>query len=759
MKNFIIELLTIILFLYSIEISSQQIEKDINIIPKPMSLVRNEGSFQLNTFTKIFYEKDTKNIADYLIEIIEPSTGFDLILQEWDGSVINNSIIISISNSANNFGKEGYKLVVNSDNITIEAAEVNGLFYGVQTLRQLLPVDIELKIKIENVDWEIPCVVVFDKPEFSWRGLNLDCCRHFMTKDFVKRYIDLLAYHKMNVLHWHLTEDQGWRIEIKKYPLLTEKGAWRSFEDGTIYGGYYTQEDIKEVVQYAASRFITVVPEIEMPGHSTAAIACYPEYSCTNGLFEVGTLWGIYYDVYCPGNENTFKFLEDVISEVAALFPGKYIHIGGDEVPKDRWKKCSQCQARIKSEGLKDEDELQSYFIKRIEKFVNLKGKRIIGWDEILEGGLPSEATVQSWRGVAGAVDAAKQGHDVIVSPTSHCYFDYPVDVTDLQKIYSFDPVPPELTPEERKHVLGSEANMWTEYAPQELVDDRLFPRILALSEVVWTYPAERNFEEFRQRVQKHYDRLDVLGVIYGLETKPLDIIKTFNSKSNAFDLQITKLQKDINLFVISKIHGPMKSIPMTVERFYLNIPESDELEFSFTRNKGNVGKIFEHSFTFNKATRKDVKLSYPYSDKYSAGGADALTDGMCGSDSFRGGDKSWQGYQGTDFEAVVDLDTITSVNKISIGFFRATSSWVFPPEWVEFSVSKDGRQFKQIGKVVNDLLLKDPDWVKKDFTISVDNVSAKYIKIRAKNIGDLPAWHPVDEGKAWLMIDEIIVE
>ena len=401
-----------------------------------------EGTFQLNSLTKIFYKQDAKDIAEYLDEIIKPSTGFDLKLKEWDGKVSDNSIIISISNSDNDFGKEGYTLVVSANNVMIEATELNGLFYGVQTLRQLLPAEIESKVKVRNVEWIIPCLVVLDKPEFSWRGLNLDCCRHFMSKEFIKRYIDLLAYHKFNVLHWHLTEDQAWRIEIKKYPELTNKGAWRKYDDGTVYGGFYTQEDIKEVVEYAASRFITVVPEIEMPGHSTAAISSYPEISCTGGPFEVGTLWGIYYDVYCAGNEKTFQFLEDVISEVVELFPSKYIHIGGDEVPKRRWENCPKCQERIKSENLKDEHELQSYFIKRIEKFINSKGKQIIGWDEILEGGLAPEATVQSWRGVQGAIDAAKLGHDVIVSPTSHCYFDYPVDVTDMEKVYLFDPVP-----------------------------------------------------------------------------------------------------------------------------------------------------------------------------------------------------------------------------------------------------------------------------------------------------------------------------
>ncbi|RPI60744.1 MAG: beta-N-acetylglucosaminidase, partial [Ignavibacteriales bacterium] len=446
MKNIFAILILSILILTVVTISAQEKGNNINIIPKPKSIVVNEGTFNLNPLTKIYYKNEAKQIAEYLNQIISPSTGFDLIMKVWDDKVEDNSIIISLSNSLTNFGKEGYTLAVNSNNVFLEASELNGLFYGVQTLRQLLPVEIETKVKVDNVEWKIPCVVILDEPEFIWRGLNLDCCRHFMTKEFVKRYIDLLAYHKFNTLHWHLTEDQAWRIEIKKYPELTKKGAFRTYDDGSVYGGFYTQEDIKEVVAYAQSRFINVVPEIEMPGHSTAAISCYPEISCTGGPFEVGTFWGIYYDIYCAGNEKTFQFLENVINEVVDLFPGKYIHIGGDEAPKNRWKECPKCQQRINDENLKDEHELQSYFVKRMEKFINSKGKQIIGWDEILEGGLAPEATVQSWRGVKGAIDAAKQGHDVIVSPTSHCYFDYPVDVTDMQKVYLFDPVPAELT-------------------------------------------------------------------------------------------------------------------------------------------------------------------------------------------------------------------------------------------------------------------------------------------------------------------------
>ncbi len=756
-KIFFTSLVLIGLFVTQFSVP-QEMQSCINIIPKPKSIVVNEGSFKLNSETKIFYDSNSRRVADYLAEVLNPATGFNFQPSIWNGKMEANSIILSLKKKSDEYGREGYTLVINSFNILIEANELNGLFYGVQTLRQLFDPYINSVAKVEGIDWVLPSVVIYDKPEFSWRGLNLDCCRHFMTKNFVKRYIDLLAYHKFNTLHWHLTEDQAWRIEIKKYPELTKKGAFRTYDDGTVYGGYYTQEDIKEVVDYAVSRFINVVPEIEMPGHSTAAISCYPEISCTGGPFDVGTLWGIYYDIYCAGNEKTFEFLEDVITEVVELFPSKYIHIGGDEAPKNRWKNCQKCQQRIKDENLKDEHELQSYFIKRMEKFINSKGKQIVGWDEILEGGLAPEATVQSWRGVKGAIEAAQQGHDVIVSPTSHCYFDYPVDVTDLQKVYSFDPVPPELTEAERKHVLGSEGNMWTEYAPQELVDDRLFPRLLALSEVVWTYPAERDFEEFRQRVQKHYKRLDLMSVNYGLETKPFDITKTFNPSKNVFDVQVKQLQKDIDMKIGA--YGKELLIEQKSEDvFEFEIPQTNLVKIFLQHGEKNVGKNFMHGFTFNKATRKKVNLTYPYSERYSAGGVEALTDGLRGSDSFRGGDRSWQGYQGTDFEAVVDLGDLEKVKKIAVGFFQASSSWVVFPQYIEVFISLNGVDFVSAGKVEVPSTLRNPDWIQKDFSVDIPNEDVRFVKIFAKNYNELPKWHPEAGGKPWLMVDEIIVE
>ena len=752
---------TSILFLLILNVAglfAQENSIQINVIPKPKSIVINEGTFTLNSETKIYYDQNSKHIADYLADILNPSTGFNIIPEFWNGRIETNSIILSLVNSSNDYGKEGYSLVVNSFNILIEASEMNGLFYGIQTVRQLFPVEIESKEIVKNIVWKISNVVVLDRPEFVWRGLNLDCCRHFMDKDFIKRYIDLLAYHKFNILHWHLTEDQAWRLEIRKYPELTKKGAFRKYDDGTVYGGFYSQVDVKEIVEYAKSRFINVVPEIEMPGHSTAAISCYPEISCTGGPFEVGTLWGVYHDVYCAGNDTTFDFLENVINEVIDLFPFKYIHIGGDEVPKDRWENCPKCQARIKSENLKDEKELQSYFIKHMEQYINSKGKQIVGWDEILEGGLAPEATVQSWRGINGAIEAAKQGHDVIVSPTSNCYFDYPVDITDLEKVYLFDPIPAELTPDERKHVLGSEGCMWTEYAPEDKIDDRLFPRMLALSEVVWTYPAERDFETFRQRVQLYYDRLNMLDVNYGLETKPFEITKNHNSAKHSVDVNVKQLQKDIDLSVGS-FGGELMIERSANDLVNFDIPVSTLVQIIMERNQKQVGKNFNYGFTFNKATRKKVNLTYPFSNKYSAGGVEALTDGLRGSDSFRGGDNSWQGYHGTDFEAVVDLEKNEEINKISIGFFQASSSMVVFPEYIEFYSSEDGKQFSKIGKIEITSSLRNPDWVQKDFILNVDKISTRFVKIFAKNLLEMPKWHPEAGGKSWLMIDEIIVE
>ncbi|MEN6370496.1 MAG: beta-N-acetylhexosaminidase [Armatimonadota bacterium] len=487
----------------------------LTVIPKPLRIETCEGTFVISPGTSIAVDSSFEEagwVGKYLAEVLSAPTGFNIGTIE---AAETDYIILTTSDADAALGAEGYELTVNRNSVTVRAYGPAGLFYGVQTIRQLLPAAVENRKLTENIQWTIPCLRIVDKPRYSWRGLMLDVCRHFMPVESVKRFIDLMAMFKLNTFHWHLTEDQGWRIEIKKYPRLTETGAWR-IEDGNRYGGFYTQDEVREVVQYAAERFITVVPEIELPGHAMAALTAYPEYSCTGGPFSVPATWGVFQDVYCAGNDATFSFLEDILGEVLELFPSKFFHIGGDECPKDRWKVCPKCQERIKAEGLADEHELQSYFIRRIEKFLNSRGKRLIGWDEILEGGLAPNATVMSWRGVDGGIAAAKQGHDVVMSPTSHCYFDYPYDSTPTGKVYSYEPVPEGLTEDEAAHILGAQANIWTEYIPDESrVDYMTFPRALALSEVVWT-PAElRDWNSFEQRLSEHLKRLDILGVNY----------------------------------------------------------------------------------------------------------------------------------------------------------------------------------------------------------------------------------------------------
>jgi hexosaminidase len=428
---------------------------------------------------------------------------------------------------------ERYRLTVTPSAVTISAPTHAGLFYGLQTLRQLLPAS----PADASSDWSIPAVEIIDQPRFTYRGMHLDVGRHFFPVEFIKRYIDLMASYKMNTFHWHLTEDQGWRIEIRQYPRLTEVGSCRketilerNFDpyvgDGIPYCGYYTQDEIRDVVAYAQSRYITVIPEIEMPGHSVAALAAYPEYACTDGPFEVSTVWGVKEDIYCP-TEETFAFLEDVLTEVMELFPGTYIHIGGDEAPKTRWEESEIAQEVIRREGLADEHELQSYFIRRIERFLLANGRRLIGWDEILEGGLAPEATVMSWRGMDGGIEAAKQGHDVIMTPTSHMYFDYyqgdaehePLAIggfTDLRKVYGFEPVPSELSSDEARHVLGAQGNVWTEYMKTaEHVEYMVFPRMLALAEVVWSPTDARDWDSFVRRLPPQLHWLDALDVNY----------------------------------------------------------------------------------------------------------------------------------------------------------------------------------------------------------------------------------------------------
>jgi len=493
----------------------------IPIIPRPADMTQAQGVFLLDETTRIKAAPDLEGIAGYLLDVLRSRTGLSLRVgnspQENDST---NAILLVASSTNADLGDEGYDLEVAPQTITIRGRTPAGVFYGIQTLRQL----IRRSQNRGQPEWTIPGISVVDYPRFPWRGMHLDVARHMFSTDFIKRYIDLLALHKMNVFHWHLTDDQGWRIEIKKYPRLTSVGSWRTatplptnrlVSDSVPYGGYYSQEQIKEIVAYAASRHVTVVPEIEMPGHALAALASYPYLGCTGGPYQVGSSWGVFEDVFCAGDEGVYTFLEHVLSEVIDLFPGEYIHIGGDECPKERWNECPKCQAMMASHRLGDARALQSYFIKRISKFLADKGRRLIGWDEILEGGLASGATVMLWRDVDDAVAAVNMGHDVIMCPMGYCYFDYyqskevenePPAIggyVPIEKVYDYEPIPSTLSDREAAHILGGQGNLWTEYIPTpEQVLYMAYPRGTALAEALWSPLKVRDYNDFRSRLR-----------------------------------------------------------------------------------------------------------------------------------------------------------------------------------------------------------------------------------------------------------------
>ncbi len=502
--------------------------QNVSVIPKPLEMKQEKGHFIIDNNCSLQIEPQNDETArigsffnDYLKQV------YNISLNNSKGE---KSIHLKIDKNVN-LPKEGYLLKVTEKSVVVTAAQPNGLFYGIQTLKQLLPVD------ATNGKPEIPVVEIKDQPRFAWRGNMLDVGRHFFPVSFIKKYIDILAMYKINTFHWHLTEDQGWRIEIKKYPLLTEISHWRDETivghqrdhaemDGIGYGGFYTQDQAREIVRYAAERYITVVPEIEMPGHSVAALAAYPNLGCTGGPYKVKGTWGVHKDVYCAGKEETFEFLQNVLDEIMAIFPSQFIHVGGDECPKDAWKQCAACQQRIHDNGLKDEHELQSWFIHRMDKYLASKGRRLIGWDEILEGGLAPQATVMSWRGEKGGIEAARQKHDVVMTPNSHMYIDYyqsqnkdsePLAIggfLPVDKVYSYEPIPEELTKEEAKYILGVQTNLWTEYvATTKKAEYMLLPRLQAQAEVGWTPKELKNFDDFAKRLETDYLRLERMGI------------------------------------------------------------------------------------------------------------------------------------------------------------------------------------------------------------------------------------------------------
>ena len=608
--------------------------------------------------------------------------------------------------------------------------------------------------------------------------MHLDVARHFFSVDEVKRYIDLLAMHKLNVFHWHLTDDQGWRIEIKKYPKLTEIGSIRkhtmvkkNFDqyDNTPYGGYYTQDQIRDIVNYAKERFITIIPEVDLPGHMVAALASYPSLGCTGGPYEVQGMWGVHPDVLCAGKEETYEFVTDVLSEVIELFPSRYIHIGGDECPKDRWKKCPLCQARIQKLGLKTdkehtaEERLQSYFMTRVEKFLNENDRQIIGWDEILEGGAAPNATVMSWRGTDGGVQAAKLRHNVVMTPNTYLYFDYyqsedtqtePLAIgsyVPLERVYDFEPVPDTLDNDSKKYILGAQANLWTEYISDfKQVEYMLLPRLDALSEVQWTRPENKNWVNFLDRLQHNIQVYDLKGYNYGKHIFGINPEYRIIPEKHCIEVTL-RTQGDAPVYYT--LDGTVPTEKSTRYTQPIELTENTDLKAIVVR-PGMKTNMFEKEYVFNKATARKITLNSAPNDRYTFKGGQTLVDGMIGDMGFATG--RWIGFSPGDLDAVIDLGETTFISKVELGILFDKDNWIFPSDHISVLVSQDGVKYNSVADTV--LVLPDQS-VKNDRMIqgvAFDPVNTRYVKIKANSVKSLPAWHGAKGKPGFLFVDEI---
>lgn len=757
---FLLPLLVALVFACSNE--SAELENHYDVIPYPQSLQEQEGQFVLDDnmrFAALGANEELQRIVSDFADELSAKSGLSF---ELSTGVRAAPVMFGVDASMKH--PEGYTLEITTDEIQAKAATAKGLFYAAQTLRQLLT-------KSDDDSWYFPAATITDAPRFSYRGMHLDVARHFHPVETVKAMIDQLAYHKMNTFHWHLTEDQGWRIEIKAFPKLTEVGAYRNGTlighyndqphqfDGKRYGGFYTQEQIREVVQYAAERHIEVIPEIELPGHAQAALAAYPELGCEEGPYEVWQKWGVSDNVFCP-TETTFEFLEKVFDEVVELFPSKYIHIGGDECPKTKWKESAFCQQLMQEEGLKDEYELQSYFIRRVERYLNSKGKQIIGWDEILEGGLAPNATIMSWRGIEGGIEAAKAGHDVIMTPTSHCYLDYyqsdhpnePLAIgglLPLEKVYSYEPIPEELDEAEAKYVLGTQVNLWTEYIPtREKLEYMLFPRLCASAEVGWT--AERDFPDFVERLIPHLDRLRQMGIEPANHL--YDIKSDISGANGTVQFGLQALAKD------AAIHYTVDgSEPTTTSSTYngpVDISKSGVVQAQCFLNGEAVGRPWQQEVNWHLAAGHQLELLEAPHPKYSSGGPAAIINGVKGSDE-RYGDAEWLGFDGKDCVATIDLGTSQAVSQASFRFFKGEGQWIYLPKGISISASEDGENFTAIGEmgaVEGDTKVVSP-------TVALQEMTARYLKVEIKNFGIIPAGEQGGGNPAWLFVDEITIQ
>lgn len=750
------------------------LNSDYEIIPKPLDVnSKGDASFLLKDGVAVIYPENNQKMqdnAEFLVDYVEKQTGVKLTSHA--GMPVDGAICLTLDLSDDN--AEAYKLIVNDKRVCISGASEAGVFYGIQTLRKSLPVAQDINVNLSAVE-------IYDKPRFAYRGAMLDVARHFYTVDEVKTFIDMLALHNINRFHWHLTDDQGWRIEIKKYPKLmsvaserkeTVVGRWYSgIYDGKPYGGYYTQDELRDVIDYAAKRHITIIPEVDLPGHMQAALTAYPELGCTGGPYEVRTIWGVSQDVLCVGNDFTLQFVKDVLSEVADIFPSEYIHIGGDECPKVRWEKCPKCQERIKSLGLKSdakhtkEQRLQSYMIQEAAKYLKEKGKRIIGWTEILEGGLVPDATLMSWIGESGGIEAAHQHHDVIMTPNTYLYFDYyqskkvedePLAIggyLPIEKTYNYEPMPKELTEEEQQYIKGVQANLWTEYIPVfSQVQYMVLPRLGAAAEVQWTDPSKKDYKDFLRRVPHLVAVYDCYGWNYATHVYDVNVDMKADTVNHVLNVQLSTMADDPIYYTLDGQDPTEKSLKYTKP---FTIDQSVVLK-TMAVHPDRTSKISVDTIRFNKATLKPVVLLQPNESRFSPDGPVVLVDGRNGNHSFDTG--AWLAVAGNDLEAVINMQAETILSSASVHAYVRKDAWLFDARGFSVSVSSDNKNYKEVAsQEYKQMQESDSDGII-EHELSFDPCKATYVKIKVISEKSMPDWH-WDAGKApFLLVDEIIL-
>lgn len=763
------------IFALAVSCDNSSVTADYNVIPavEQISGLGEGYPFELNSGVEISYtdgdeamQRNAQFLADYLKKITGDT--YEVVA---NGDAKGN-ISLKIEDSSENI--ESYTLKVSSDGVVISAPTAAGVFYGIQTLRKSMPAT-------TTSDISLPSVEITDAPRFAYRGVHLDVARHFYSMDDLKKFIDMMALHNMNRFHWHLTEDQGWRLEIKRYPLLTEIGSKRKETviggntgeyDGKPYGGFYTQEEAKELVAYAAERQILVIPEIDLPGHVQAALAAYPNLGCTGGPYEVWTRWGVSDNVLCAGNDEALQFIDDVLAEVIEIFPSEYIHIGGDECPKTKWQTCKKCQARIKALGLKGdethskEEYLQSFVINHAEKFVNSKGRKIIGWDEILEGGLSETATVMSWRGEAGGIEAAKMGNDVIMTPNTFLYFDYyqssdidnePLAIggfLPIKKVYNYEPMPESLTEEQQKHIIGVQANHWSEYYPTYAqVEYMALPRWAALAEVQWSGKDKKDYSDFLKRLPRLIDFYDVEKYNYATHIYDVETSFSINVPNKSVEVVLETLD-DSPIYYTLDGSDPTKESTLYEGKF--PVDKSCEVKAVTIRNAG-ASRIFSEDVVFSKSTATEITANQPVNKQYEFSGISTLVDGLKGGRNYKTG--HWIAFYTNDMDVTIDLKESKDISTVSISTCVEQGDWIFDARSLSVEVSEDGKIFNKIASEDYPAMKEGGDNGVINHKLSFDTVKARYVKVYAESEQSIPAWHGGKGKPGFMFVDEIVIE